>query len=90
MFHLEEKTLKFFIFVRFHHVVGRLLFFSQGFGPKGPEKRKRFGMIWLKRLTAALFFIYNAKLQGFTLERGVTHAENLPAEEAPQKKGAWL
>jgi hypothetical protein len=43
MFHLEEKTLKFFIFVRFHHVVGRLLFFHKVLGLKGLKKGKDSG-----------------------------------------------
>lgn len=42
------------------------------------------------RLTAGGFVRYNAKLQGYTPERRVFHAENIPAEEAPQKKGAWV
>jgi len=42
MFHLEEKTLKFFIFVRFHHVVG-LLFFHKVLGLKGLKKGKDSG-----------------------------------------------
>ena len=40
MFHLEEKTLKFFIFVRFHHVVGRFIFFHKVLGLKGLKKGK--------------------------------------------------
>lgn len=79
MFHLEEKTLNFFIFVRFHHVVEgfRIPHKVLGHNPLKIEKIKI--LSYPKRLTVGLFFIYNAKLQGFTLERGVTHAENLPA-----------
>lgn len=33
---------------------------------------------------------YNLKLQGISPKGGTFYAENLSAEEAPQKKGAWF
>ncbi len=37
--------------------------------------------------------VYNSMVQGYilkTLKGGISDAENLSAEEAPQKKGAWF
>lgn len=40
MFRLEEKPLIFFIFVRFHHVVGLILLTHKVLGLKGLKKGK--------------------------------------------------
>ncbi len=51
-------------------------------------------------LTDAGTLVYNSMVQGYILriigvhlrllKGGISNAENLSAEEAPQKKGAWL
>ena len=41
-------------------------------------------------LTDTGYLRYNVKLQGLYPKGGFFHAENLPAQEAPQKKGAWF
>jgi hypothetical protein len=51
-----RKNPKIFYFCEISSCCGAASFFSQGFGPKGPEKRKRFGMIWAEKVDSRPVF----------------------------------